>query len=377
MREESPGPVLGNPRRGRQLWRRHPLPVPPAPAGWDRRRAAHPAGDSRSHCRFHRRSRGCTGGAIHHRQCDARPADADDPAEQHGKLVVLAMMVYAGDTDAGSARWSLSASWPLRWPTCCGPMRYPEMFPPEEGEYHPPRVSRTMFMDHIGRAEAETILEFLQASDSPMRVAQLRVLGGAMARVPVDATAYAHRQSRIMANLASLLHQGRRTSPSAKTGSAASPLHSTRAIRARTSTSWMMRASSACAPLTQGTPGTGCGRSNGATTRRTFSALTRISRRVIYSFWSRLRTRMAISYVAVTLLIVLLLESLVVAVFLYIFTVSPVTGYWACKAQAIPRRSSPSRPQSRLDGNRLNPATTFEPRHPASLSLKRTARLGG
>ena len=35
-----------------------------------------------------------------------------------------------------------------------------------------------------------------------MRVAQLRVLGGAMARVPADATAFAHRQSKIMVNLA-------------------------------------------------------------------------------------------------------------------------------------------------------------------------------
>jgi hypothetical protein len=35
-----------------------------------------------------------------------------------------------------------------------------------------------------------------------MRVAQLRVLGGAMARVPVEATAFAHRGRRIMANVA-------------------------------------------------------------------------------------------------------------------------------------------------------------------------------
>jgi hypothetical protein len=33
-------------------------------------------------------------------------------------------------------------------------------------------------------------------------VAQLRVLGGAMSRVPVDATAFAHRQSRILVNVA-------------------------------------------------------------------------------------------------------------------------------------------------------------------------------
>jgi Berberine and berberine like len=33
-------------------------------------------------------------------------------------------------------------------------------------------------------------------------VAQLRVLGGAMARVPAQATAFAHRASRLMVNLA-------------------------------------------------------------------------------------------------------------------------------------------------------------------------------
>jgi hypothetical protein len=59
-----------------------------------------------------------------------------------------------------------------------------------------------MFMDHIDEQAAETILEHLSASDAAVRVAQLRVLGGAMARVPADATAFAHRSSRIMVNLA-------------------------------------------------------------------------------------------------------------------------------------------------------------------------------
>jgi hypothetical protein len=49
---------------------------------------------------------------------------------------------------------------------------------------------------------ADTIMEQLQASDAPVRVVQLRALGGAMARVPVEATAFAHRHSRIMANVA-------------------------------------------------------------------------------------------------------------------------------------------------------------------------------
>ena len=40
------------------------------------------------------------------------------------------------------------------------------------------------------------ILERLEESDASMRVAQLRALGGAMARVPNSATAFAHRSSR-------------------------------------------------------------------------------------------------------------------------------------------------------------------------------------
>jgi hypothetical protein len=59
-----------------------------------------------------------------------------------------------------------------------------------------------MFLDAVDDDVAATIMRFLEDSDASMRVAQLRVLGGAMARVPADATAFAHRSSRIMANLA-------------------------------------------------------------------------------------------------------------------------------------------------------------------------------
>jgi FAD/FMN-containing dehydrogenase len=81
-------------------------------------------------------------------------------------------------------------------------MRYPEIYPPEDENYHPTAAARNMFLDHVDREMAEQIIDHLQSSHAPFRVAQLRVLGGAMARVPVDATAYAHRQSRIMVNLA-------------------------------------------------------------------------------------------------------------------------------------------------------------------------------
>jgi FAD/FMN-containing dehydrogenase len=59
-----------------------------------------------------------------------------------------------------------------------------------------------MFVDRVDEPLARTILENLEASDASIRVAQLRALGGAMARVPADATAFAHRRSRFMANVA-------------------------------------------------------------------------------------------------------------------------------------------------------------------------------
>lgn len=57
-------------------------------------------------------------------------------------------------------------------------------------------------LDGIGRGEAQTIVEHLQDATAPMSVAQLRVLGGAMAKVPSDATAFGHRRRRIMMNVA-------------------------------------------------------------------------------------------------------------------------------------------------------------------------------
>jgi hypothetical protein len=66
---------------------------------------------------------------------------------------------------------------------------------------------RTMFVDDIDARAAEAIVDQVRASTAPMAVAQLRVLGGAMARVPSDATAFAHRERGLMVNVVSM-HAG-------------------------------------------------------------------------------------------------------------------------------------------------------------------------
>jgi FAD/FMN-containing dehydrogenase len=126
------------------------------------------------------------------------------PEEAHGKLAIMALMTYAGDPEAGQR--ALASFRALAEPIAdmLRPMPYPEVYPPEEEGYHPLAKGHTMFVDTIGRPEAETILEHLGTSTAMMGVAQLRTLGGAMARVPVDATAFAHRQSKIMVNVAAV-----------------------------------------------------------------------------------------------------------------------------------------------------------------------------
>ena len=126
------------------------------------------------------------------------------PPEQHGSIVILALVCWAGDTAAGLEAMApfLALAEPIA--NFVKPMPYSAIFPPEESDpdYHPTAVGKTMFVDSVGLDEASTIVEFLRGSDATMRVAQLRVLGGAVARVPADATAYAHRASRVMVNIA-------------------------------------------------------------------------------------------------------------------------------------------------------------------------------
>jgi FAD/FMN-containing dehydrogenase len=120
------------------------------------------------------------------------------PEEHHDSLVILGMLCYAGDAEAGEAAMAPFRALAEPLADLVKPMPYPEMYPPEDEEYRPTAVGHTFFMDHVGRPEAEAIIRHLSASDAPMRATQLRVLGGAMARVPADATAFAHRSSEIM-----------------------------------------------------------------------------------------------------------------------------------------------------------------------------------
>lgn len=138
------------------------------------------------------------------------------PEEQHGKPVLFGIMVYSGDPDAGVE--VLSPFRALAEPILdtLATMRYPdiyEMMGEEEDAPMPAAmIVRSMFTDVFDDESAEAITEYVGGSTADMAVAQLRVLGGAVATVPGDATAYAHRDRRIMANVAAMLSDPAETS---------------------------------------------------------------------------------------------------------------------------------------------------------------------
>jgi FAD/FMN-containing dehydrogenase len=126
------------------------------------------------------------------------------PEEHHGKPVVMAMVAYAGEVEDGERAIAPLRALAEPIADMVRPMSYAEMYPPEEEEYRPVAAAKTMFVDSLGLGAAETIVERIPASNAMMAATQIRVLGGAVARVPADATAYAHRGSRIMLNVAAL-----------------------------------------------------------------------------------------------------------------------------------------------------------------------------
>lgn len=87
-----------------------------------------------------------------------------------------------------------------------GPTKYPALFeePEEEGDFHPMMEGVNLFADEFAETEAKTAISHIEASTAAMSAVQFRVLGGAFARVPNDATAFGHRDRKLMVNVAAM-----------------------------------------------------------------------------------------------------------------------------------------------------------------------------
>jgi FAD/FMN-containing dehydrogenase len=125
------------------------------------------------------------------------------PEERHGSPVVMATMIYAGDVEAGQRTVAPFRALAEPVADLLRPMKYPEMYPDEQ-EHRRVAVARTTFAGSVDSRRAETILERIGESSAMIAACELRVLGGAVARVAADATAFAHRRSRMMINVGAI-----------------------------------------------------------------------------------------------------------------------------------------------------------------------------
>jgi FAD/FMN-containing dehydrogenase len=126
------------------------------------------------------------------------------PPERIGTPIVLALLVHDGPLDDG-----VRAVAPIR--ALAQPIAdfvraipFADMFKGDAQEAPPRSVARTFFSDSLDKGAAGELLDRLRASTATLPAAQIRVLGGAAARVPADATAFAHRQRRLMVNVAAV-----------------------------------------------------------------------------------------------------------------------------------------------------------------------------
>ncbi|MBN9316659.1 MAG: FAD-binding oxidoreductase [Devosia sp.] len=123
------------------------------------------------------------------------------PPHVHGQLVLMGMMAHAGDAEAAARALAPFRALAPAIADLVGPAPLSSLYIPEDPNLRPAVTTRALYMDTVGLADARTLIEHLGRTDAPMFIGQVRVLGGAAARVPVGDTAYAHRRSRILVGL--------------------------------------------------------------------------------------------------------------------------------------------------------------------------------
>jgi FAD/FMN-containing dehydrogenase len=115
------------------------------------------------------------------------------PEERHGQPSLALMFVYSGDPTDGRKAISPFLEVAEPYGVAAMPMPYPSIYEfTKEGGERGPSTTRSVFLDVLDDEAIDAILAAVDHAPEAF-IIQLRVFGGEMARVPADATAFAHR----------------------------------------------------------------------------------------------------------------------------------------------------------------------------------------
>jgi FAD/FMN-containing dehydrogenase len=121
------------------------------------------------------------------------------PAHLVGQPSVAIMFAYAGDPADGPAAIEPFREVATPLAELAVPMPYPGIYALlEAAEQRGFEASRSRFLDRLDDEAVGSILGAIEVAPSPKAMVQIRILGGAMARVPSDATAFTHRDAKVM-----------------------------------------------------------------------------------------------------------------------------------------------------------------------------------
>jgi FAD/FMN-containing dehydrogenase len=121
------------------------------------------------------------------------------PPERVGEVVLSILVCWTGSVAEGER--ALAPLRALATPVAdtVSPIPYPDIYQFTAHQATPQCVSiRSMFADTLSDAALDTALEAIRHATSPFSLVQFRGLGGALARVGKDATAFAHRDTRYL-----------------------------------------------------------------------------------------------------------------------------------------------------------------------------------
>ena len=128
------------------------------------------------------------------------PEDPAIPDAHRGRPVVSLSVVWAGPPDAGEPALAPLRALATPMSDTIAPQRYPDLFPPVDPDEGPTWAisSRALYLDDLDDAMIDVIKRRLTEPGAPEAIVQVRVLGGAMARVPGDATAFGWRDRQAL-----------------------------------------------------------------------------------------------------------------------------------------------------------------------------------